>query len=256
MKNLILFIFLIYFSAGFYLYIDQRNFIYFPVASINNTFKERVFENDGHKIKASIINSGRGKAIIYFGGNAENVDNNALSFTQLFTDHTVYLVKYRGYGGSSGEPTETGIYSDALHIYDRVSQNHETVSVIGRSLGSGVATYVASKKSVDKLVLITPFDSVQSVAQARFPIYPMSVLLKDKHDSLSRVKDIHASTLVIAAARDSVIPSGHTEQLVDGFTKDIMYKVIEGVGHNDISSAPSYSRLLQGFLSPESLNDN
>ncbi len=248
MKNLLIYVVVVYLGVGLYLYLSQRNFIYFPTSATESYLEETVFENKGFKIKASVLNSGQKNAIIYFGGNAENVDHNSTNFTHLFSDYTVYLVKYRGYGGSSGMPSEKAIYADALHIYDMISRGYDKVSVIGRSLGSGVATYVASKKAVDRLVLITPFDSVRNVAQSRFPIYPMDLLLTDKHDSLNRVKDIKANTLVIAAENDRVIEMKHTQKLVANFIKKVRFEVVEGTGHNDISSHPAYSTLLREFF--------
>jgi pimeloyl-ACP methyl ester carboxylesterase len=119
---------------------------------------------------------------------------------------------------------------------------------MGRSLGSAVATYVASKRQIDKLVLITPFDSVQSVAQSQFPIYPMGLLLKDKHDSYSRTKNIEAKTLIVAAELDRVIKMPHTQRLLEGFDSDVEFHVIEGASHNNIGSSPRYYGILKGFL--------
>jgi len=248
MKNIFLSGIFIYFSIGLYLYLEQREFIYFPVGSTVSELSEMVFENDGHKIKASILNQGNEKAIIYFGGNAENVEYNAESFSHLFHEYTIYLVKYRGYGGSTGEPSEDAIYSDAVVIYDVIRSDHDEISVIGRSLGSAVATHVAVKRDVRKLVLITPFDSIQDVAQSQFPIYPMGILLKDKHDSYSRVKYIKAETLVIAAEQDRVISMSHTKHLLEGFSSKVLFKVIEGAGHNNISSSPHYYGVLDEFM--------
>ena len=248
MKSIVLSGLLIYFGLGLYLYFAQRSFIYFPVTDTQMVSDTRLFKNDGHEIKVSVLNKHRGNAIIYFGGNAENVEYNSATFSTLFSEHTVYLVKYRGYGGSTGTPTEEAIYSDALHIYDEIRHDYETVSLIGRSLGSAVATYVASKREIHKLVLITPFDSVERVAQSQFPIYPMSILLKDKHDSYSRAKHIQAQTLIVAAELDRVIKMPHTQRLLDGFSSKVKFHVIEGADHNNISSYPSYHGVLDEFL--------
>jgi len=158
-------------------------------------------------------------------------------------------VNYRGYGASKGSPSEYAIYSDALEVFDEIKLDHSSTVVMGRSLGSAVATYVASERAVGKLILVTPFDSVQRIAQSQFPIYPMSLLLKDKHDSFARAKQIHAQTLVIAAEHDRVIKMPRTQRLVTGFNSDVEFHVLEGVGHNDISNNPNYYRLINKFLS-------
>ena len=249
MKSIILALVLIYLGLGLFLYLAQRSFIYFPVPAGLSNDEEVTFKSDGQQIKATVLNPGNRKSIIYFGGNAEGVAYNADSFTEMFADYTVYLVHYRGYGGSSGEPTEQGIYSDALHIYDVVKTRHDGVSVIGRSLGSAVATHLASERDVQKLILITPFDSAQALAQSQFPVYPMSLLLKDKHDSLSRAGRIKSEVMVIAAAEDKVIPMRHTTRLLEGFSQEVKFHVIEGAGHNDLSDTPKYSVLLHEFMS-------
>lgn len=248
MKSIFISGMLIYFGLGLYLYIEQRSFIYFPVKSTHAGLNERIFENDRHAIKVAVLNDGKRKAIIYFGGNAENVEYNSESFLALFPEYTVYLVKYRGYGGSTGLPSEEAIYSDAIHIHDSINQTHDEVSLIGRSLGSAVATYVASRREIEKLVLITPFDSMQNLAQSQFPIYPMGILLKDKYDSYGRAKDISAQTLVIAAENDRVIKMSHTRRLIEGFTKEVLFHVIEEAGHNNISSHPRYHGILGDFF--------
>ena len=248
MKSILLIGAAIYLGMGAYLYVLQRSFIYFPVAAAATNLKHRSFENEGHEIKVAVINEHQEKALIYFGGNAENVEHNSDEYSALFDDYTIYLVKYRGFGGSDGFPTEAGLYSDALHIHDELKREHAAIAIIGRSLGSAVATFVASERAIDKLVLVTPFDSVQRVAQSRYPIYPMEWLLKDKHDSYSRAKNIQAPTLILAAELDRVIELQHTERLIEGFESDVFYRVIKGTDHRTISSNPIYQAALAEFL--------
>ncbi len=241
---------LTYLGFGLYLYIIQRSIIYPAVPAFNTHLPEKIFQHDHQTIKTTLLNAGKQKVILYFGGNAENVEFNADSFTHLFPDYTLYLVKYRGYAGSSGKPTEKGIFADALHIYDQVREIYDEVSVIGRSLGSGVATFVASKREVKKLVLIAPFDSVQNVAQAQFPVYPMSILLKDKYDSYQKAKYVKAETLVIAAEHDEMIPMANTKRLMEGFPFEVSFIVIDGATHNDLSISSQFEAALRGFFRP------
>ncbi|MFK8075716.1 MAG: alpha/beta hydrolase [Granulosicoccus sp.] len=239
---------LVYIGLGGYLYFMQRSFIYFPSPVTPAHFNTRAFHNEGEVIQTLVLNGGAGRAILYFGGNAENVSLNAQGFTHLFKDYSVYLVNYRGYGGSSGNPSEDGLYSDALSIYDEMIKAHDSVSVIGRSLGSAVATHVASQRAVDRLVLITPFDSIQNIAQEQFPMYPMELMLKDKHDSYSRVKTIRSDTLILVAQNDTVVEMHHTRRLIAGFDTPVLVQVIEGRGHNTISNSQRYVEALDAFL--------
>ena len=238
-----------YLAVGTLLFITQRSFLYFPTQAAGHDFDEVIFSNEGETISTIVINGGREKAILYFGGNGESVAFSAPDYAGIFPSHTVYLVNYRGYGGSSGKPEEKGLYSDAQYIFDEVKQKHHNVSVIGRSLGSGVATLVASKKDVDKLVLITPYDSIQNVGQQKYWMYPMSILLKDKFDSLSRVKQIKAQTLVVAAENDEIIGMKHTNNLIKAFpASQITAHIIKNAGHNTLSEDSRYSVLLREFF--------
>ena len=87
-------------------------------------------------------------AIIYFGGNAESMAQSSDEIARQFPAFTVYLMDYRGYGRSTGEPSEEGLYSDALKLYDTMKSKYESISIGGRSLGSGIAVYVASQRKV------------------------------------------------------------------------------------------------------------
>ncbi len=240
---------LIYITFGILLFINQRDLIYAPTKKINHVFNEVVFHNDKESINVIVVNDKKEKAILYFGGNGDTVSLSAFAFDRFFPDHTVYLVNYRGYGGSSGEATEKGLYSDALAIFDKIRSKHSDLSVLGRSLGSGVATYLGAKREFDKLVLIAPYDSAQSMAQERFPLYPMSILLKDKYDSASRVKDIEEKTLVMIAEKDKLITMQHSQKLIDAFLpSQVEVEIIEGVGHNSILQDERYYDVIQKFL--------
>jgi pimeloyl-ACP methyl ester carboxylesterase len=244
---------IIYITVGVLLFKSQRNFLYFPTPAIDHNFDEIIFSNENESISTIVINKGKEKAILYFGGNGESVASSAPDFAYIFTSHTVYLVNYRGYGGSSGKPEEKGLYSDAQYIFDQIRLRHQDVAVIGRSLGSGVATFVASKREIEKLVLITPFDSIQNVAQQKLWFYPMSILLKDKFDSLSRVKQIKAQTLLIIAEYDEVIGIKHTNSLVKAFpASQIIVETIENAGHNTLSADERYLLLLREFIKKNS----
>ncbi|MBN2768237.1 MAG: alpha/beta hydrolase [Campylobacterales bacterium] len=248
-KSLLTSVALIYLFFGIYLFIKQRDFIYYNTPLIVQQFQEETFINNGIKIKSTVLNEGKEDAIIYFGGNAKTVDYNSEIFTEKFPNHSVYLIKYRGYSGSEGDATEENLYSDALYIYDKIKPRYKKMTIVGRSLGSGVATFLASQREIDKLVLITPFDSVQNVTQDLFSLYPMSIILKDKYDSVGRVKEIHSKTLIIAAQKDQMIQSERTKALVDAFpSSQLIYKIINQAGHNTISNYYEYYETLDNFI--------
>jgi hypothetical protein len=239
-----------YLAIGVYMYLNQRALIYFPQSGVLYTAEKAIEIPSGNiTLRGWVLNEGRDEAIIYFGGNAERPEYSIPDFNDVFEDKTVYLINYRGYGESDGSPTEEGLYADALAIYDHVSQSHEKVSVIGRSIGAGVASYLASQRDVNRLVLIEPFDNMVSVAQSAYPIFPIRLMLKDRFDSASRADNITARTLIIAAGRDEVVPRRSTERLISKFDQDILeVVVIEGATHNDVQDYPQYYRVLGEFI--------
>ena len=189
------------------------------------------------------------KALIYFGGNAEDVSRSLPGFSQAFADHALYLLHYRGYGGSSGSPSEEAIQRDAMTLFDFVYNTHPDIAVIGRSLGSGVALRLASQRPASRLILITPYNSLEDLAVRQFPWFPVKWLLQDKFESWKYAAHITVPTLLIAAEHDEVIPRSSTDQLYTHFAKGVaLLQVIPGTGHNTISESPHYLKTLGAGL--------
>lgn len=231
------------------LYISQRSLLYMPTPE-NTAFDEESIrlQSGGEKIKIWRIGSGT-NALVYFGGNAEDVAWNIPEFRQYFPGHTVYLVNYRGYGGSTGKTTESGLVEDALNIYDMVRRNHEKISIMGRSLGSLVAVQLAAERKLHRLVLITPFDSVLNMAKDIYPIFPVSFLLKDKFDAAARLNEIRAPVLILVAEKDGIIPRERTNAVIDAMpANQVTVRIIEHATHNDIQNSASYTDALISFI--------
>jgi pimeloyl-ACP methyl ester carboxylesterase len=166
------------------LYLQQRRLIYYPqFTRVNAAQTDFALARRDVVLRGWVVNPGRRDAVLYFGGNAESVEENRESFTRALPSHTVYLVAYRGYGASDGEPTEADLLADALALHDDIAKRHPggRIAVVGRSLGSGVATWVAAERKVSALVLVTPFDSLAAVAQAHYPVFPVRLLLHDRY---------------------------------------------------------------------------
>lgn len=239
----------VYISMGVLLAVFQRSFIYYPTPDIETDYETIMLNNEGESINVFVLNGLKEDAILYFGGNAESMATTAAYISEQFPEHTVYLMDYRGYGSSSGKPTQDGIYSDAIKLYDEIKGKHQRIHVGGRSLGSSVAVYVASKREVAKLALITPFDSIVAVGKEMYPIYPVSWILSDAYDSKSRAEKVAAKTFVVMAEHDKIISKERTESLIEAFEpSQLVVKVIKERGHNDISLDPVYYVSLQAFI--------
>lgn len=253
MRNLV---FLLLLPAGAYvvicllLFAGQRSHIYYPVRESNPAGAQSVrMQGAGADLKVWVVRRPGPRAILYFGGNAEDVAYNLAAFTAAFPGHSLYLVNYRGYGGSSGEPTESGLTSDAVALFDGLAGRHSAISVIGRSLGSGVAAHLASVRDVHRLVLVTPFDSLVNVARAHFRYFPVSLLMRERYDAGSRVPAIRAPALIIVAADDEIIPRARSDALAAAFgPARARVTVLDDVGHNDIDGLPQYLESIAEFL--------
>lgn len=242
MKSTLTAILLLYIIFCVLLFVWQRKFIYFPQppAAVEGVTEIR-FETDGEQLNGWVVNEGSAKALIYYGGNAESIENNIAFFEALLANYSVYFIPYRGYGNSSGEPSEAHLYHDALYVFDRIKVNHQQISLLGRSLGSAVAIYVATNRQVEKLILVTPFDSIENVAKSVYWMFPVSLLIQDKFQSIKRVQNITAKTYIFTAENDRVIPRARSEQLIAQFTDQLVEStLVRGADHNDISLYPEY----------------
>ena len=244
-----------YLGLCLFMYVQQRSLLYFPTAysptpAVNNDLATaKVMSINGEQIKLWQLNTEQEDAIVYFGGNAENVAQNIPAYAQQFPQQAVYFVNYRGYGGSSGSPSEEGLLADAVAIFDKLSQQHQRIIVIGRSLGSGVAVHLAVTRPVHKLVLITPYDSIEAVAKRQYFWLPVSLLLKDRYDSLSKAPQLNLPVLVMSAEYDQVIPFQHTENLMQAIAPSLLQsEIMLGTQHNNIHRAPSYFPMLLSFM--------
>jgi len=243
----------IYLVVAALLFVFQRAFIYLPSSEYEHDFEQITLPNDAVNIEVIVLNRGNENAFIYFGGNAEAVILNALKFSINFPTKTIYLVNYRGYGGSSGKPTEAGLFSDATAVFDNFSPAHKNIAVIGRSLGSGVAVHLAANRAVSQVVLITPYDSILAIAKKQYPMFPISLLLKDQYDSVGLANRVSAPVLVLAAGKDRIIPLSHSQKLVDALGRgkeqeNVTMIVFEQAGHNNISQFADYDESLTVFL--------
>lgn len=232
------------------MYVMQRKLLYVP-QSRHVTTPLMTMQSPEGEILVSVKEQLGPDALIYFGGNAEDVSFVLDDLAQSFPKHALYLLHYRGFGGSAGEPSEGALVADALKLFDTVRARHENVALIGRSLGSGVAVQIAASRPIKRLVLVTPFDSVTDVAAGFYPWLPVRWLLKDKFDSAAHAGRVSSPVLVLTAGLDKVVPGENTRRLIDSFsTAELVHQVFPSAGHDDIAAEAGYSEALKRFLLP------
>lgn len=241
-----------YLAACAALYAFQGSLLYYPQprADVPGTRLIKINSGDA-EVNVTAREQPGTHAVLYFGGNAEDVSRSASKLMQAFPDQAIYAMHYRGYGGSAGVPSEISLVRDAVFLFDQISQRHSAITVVGRSLGSGVATQLASQRKATRLVLITPYDSIQNIAAGQFPFFPISLLLNDKFESWKYASQISVPTLIIAAENDTIIPMPSTLALLNRFPKATTeFKLLPGTGHNTLSAHADYLALLRGSDAP------
>ena len=241
---------LLYTLACLGLFLAQRSLLYFPQPRRFGAGEELLtFKVQDAELMVTARPRAGGSAVFYMGGNAEDVSGSMGPLKQAFPEHALYLLHYRGYGGSTGKPTEAALFADALAVFDQLRAEHPHVIVIGRSLGSGPAVHLASLRPVERLVLVTPYDSIAGIAAGQFPMFPVKMLLTDKFESFRYAPAVSAPTVIIAAADDELIPPASTRQLMTRFAPGVArYVSIAGTGHNTISDTPLYVEALASAL--------
>jgi len=195
--------------------------------------------------------SSKSPLILYFGGNAEEVSY-LLDYAEKIKGWSWVLMNYRGYGLSEGKPSEKNLYRDAISLYDyfvkRDDIDKECIVVMGRSLGTGVATYLAQMRKTSAVILVSPYDSLVSVGKSIFPFLPVNLILRHRFDSLSRAPFITVPLLVLVASNDNIIPVRYSQKLAEKWGAAYSLIIIEGEDHNTIHDNANYWEAIDEFL--------
>ncbi|HEX4843162.1 MAG TPA: CocE/NonD family hydrolase [Limnobacter sp.] len=188
---------------------------------------------------------------IYFGGRSEDV-RWLLNEAHGFKDLPMVFFNHRGYGKSQGTPEEKHLIADAHAIYKWVAQqpwcSREKISVIGRSLGTGVAMQLAASAPIHKLVLFTPYDSLLNIARRKVPLAPVSLLLRSKFKSHEWAAQVHNPTFVLLAEDDPVVPHDSSLRLIQHFAVKPLVATVKGTNHVSLPHDVDAQGLVSHFL--------
>lgn len=200
--------------------------------------------------------SGTSPVLLWCHGNAGNIIDRLPNLVALHRiGLSVFLFDYRGYGKSTGQPTEAGLYMDALTAYAHLVESRRTPAarlvVFGRSLGAAVAGTVASRKPAAGLILESPFPSVSAVARDYSFGLPADWLLTARFDLSERLPEITIPTLVIHGDRDEVIPIELGRRVYEAVRAPKSFYEVRGAGHNDLYlvGGRAYFHRLREFVS-------
>jgi fermentation-respiration switch protein FrsA (DUF1100 family) len=192
--------------------------------------------------------------VLFFHGNAGNISHRLTSLSQMHSlGLNVLIFDYRGYGKSSGKPSEEGLYRDATaawhYLSEQLGATTEATLLFGRSLGAGVATRLALEIKPAGVVIESAFTSVPDMAADLYPLLPARLLSRNHFDNLKRIPDISSALLVMHSKNDEIIPYHHGEKLYAAASGSKQYFQLQG-GHNDgfIHSGSAYRQAWRAFL--------
>jgi hypothetical protein len=246
LKSLLLIGTAVYLALVAVMYLAQRSLMYFPEtlrtapteAGLPEAREVTLDTADGERVIAwHIPPRGEQPVILYFHGNGGALRYRADRYRALTQDGTGLLaLSYRGYGGSSGRPSEAGLIEDARAAYAFAVERYPESRLVlwGESLGTGVAIALAAEKKVARLVLESPYLSTVAIAASAYPFVPVRWLMKDQFRSDLRIRQVTAPVLIVHGDRDTVIPIESGEQLYALIAGPKRFLRVAGAGHEDL----------------------
>jgi len=173
---------------------------------------------------------------VYFAGRGEDVRATAKALHWLPEGFGFAAVNYRGVADSEGHPSELASVEDANRLASHLRRSfpHARLHLVGRSLGTGVAIQAAARRDFASLQLVTPYDSMVKVAQRRFPLVPLSLLLRHQFNSLAHCQEVAAKTQVLLAERDEVVLPERSQALIAAWPTPVHVETIPGSDHHNI----------------------
>ncbi len=209
---------LIYFGITVVVYFFQRKLLYHPFSpqitgkGLIHNFETINFKtSDNFELKGwfHLKNSNK-KTILFLHGNAGNLDNRIDKLNSLGSmDINFLIISWRGYSGNPGNPSEAGLYKDALSGIEWLNKkgiSNDQIILYGESLGTAITTEVAQNKNFAGIILEAPFTSMVDMGQKIYPIFPVRFLLKDKYESKNKIKNIKSPILVLHGRKDKIVP--------------------------------------------------
>lgn len=265
MKSIILLAFAGYIGLVALMYFAQRSMLYFPdtrrhvPAAIGLPQAEEVTlqTSDGERIIVWHVPARDDQPVVlYFQGNGGGLNLRADRFRRLTAGGIGLLaLNYRGYGGSSGSSTETGLIEDALATYEFAAARYPParIALWGESLGTGVAVALAAQRPVARIVLESPFSSIADVAASVYWFVPVRLLIKDPFRSDLRIGKVTAPVLVLHGERDAVVPIRFGERLYAMIRAPKRFVRLAEAGHNDHDAYGAVA-LVRDFLAGGNVN--
>ena len=252
---------IVYIVCGVVLYFFQGKILFHPRKlsadhrfSFQQPFKEINLPASNKKnvsiIQFTVPDSVRKGVVLYFHGNRKNVERYApyaVNFTR--NNHEVWMIDYPGFGKSTGKRTEEIMYSDAALLYKmaRARFSRDQIIIYGKSLGTGVATQLASVSDCKRVILETPYYSMDALMKHYAFLYPVSWMTKFHFPTFQYIKSVEAPVTLFHGTKDEVIPFKQAARLASE-NPGVNLITIEKGRHNNLNDSPTFQRELNSIL--------
>ena len=243
----------------------ERRYFFFPVREMEGTpsnwglsYEDVSFPAaDGVGLHGWYLPGPTETTVLWLHGNGGNISHRLenLMLVHRYLGAGIFIFDYRGYGRSQGRPSEVGTYQDSQGALDylrsRPDVDADRIVYFGRSLGTAVAVWLATQHPPRGLILESPFSSVQDMARKVCPRLPLHRLVRNKYDTLSRIREVSCPVLIVHGEHDPLVPLEQGRKLFDAAEEPKRFHLIMGAAHNDtyqVGGEP-YFRVLEEFLS-------
>jgi hypothetical protein len=248
-----------------FVYLAQAGMLYLPnlpardldatPEAVGLAFEDVTLEtSDGVRVHGWFVPGESDRVLLFFHGNAGNISHRLYSIREWHDlGLSVFIIDYRGYGRSEGNPTEQGLYRDGAAAWQYLAGERriapENIIVFGRSLGGSVAAWLAARQAPAALIVESSFTSVPDIGQEAYPWLPVRWLSRFKHATRDHVRQVTSPVLVVHSRDDEIIPFHHGEAIFAAASEPKTFLEIRG-GHNDAHavSAALYRDSLRDFL--------
>ena len=232
-----------YFSISMFMYIFQRTFMYHP--NVKNTdstaaqfdYKEvHINSENDIKLKSWFAYANpNNKTILFFHGNAGELSARVYKLNKFHElDLNFLIISWRGFSGNNGKPTEQGLYKDAKNAVGWLEAKgiyKKDIILYGESLGTGVAVELATKDQYSGVILESPYTSMIDMGKRFYPFLPISILQKDKYNSLKKLNMIKSPILVLHGKADTLVPFYMGKKIYDAANEPKYYYFPEFDNH-------------------------
>lgn len=250
----------IYISALGYVFFFQKSLMYHPekemkdiseygMSGVTETY---ISSADGTKLQTwYAMPKPNMPMVVYFHGNSVNLSTRVSKFNDLMDlGYGFVAVTYRGFGRSEGKPEMEGIYNDAraaIAFANQLGYPTNELILVGESIGTGMATKMASENDVRGVLLITPYTSISDRGQETYWYLPVKYLVRDDFSNTKYIADVKAPILIIHGDQDDVIPHSHSETLAQLVTSPYKLIIYPNVNHSNYNSREVFEEMTKFF---------